>query len=127
MTVETANALRTGAFRRSLLLTGVFVLGLLLINVVFFRPGTVAVVLLSGLYQGMLFFLVAAGMSIVFGLLKVVVSMKNVSNRNARSTIGVISICVDCFFARILVCLPLPPPPSCCCTSAIVELFLLCL
>ena len=71
MAVETANALRTGAFRRSLLLSGVFVLGLLLINVVFFRPGTVTVVLLSGLYQGMLFFLVAAGMSIVFGLLDV--------------------------------------------------------
>lgn len=71
MTVETANALRTGAFRRSLLLSGAFVLGLLLINVLFFRPGTVAVVLLSGLYQGMLFFLVAAGMSIVFGLLDV--------------------------------------------------------
>ena len=71
MTVETANALRTGAFRRSLLLSGVFVLGLLLINVFFFQPGTVAVVLLSGLYQGMLFFLVAAGMSIVFGLLDV--------------------------------------------------------
>lgn len=71
MTVETANALRTGAFRRSLLLSGAFVLGLLLINVLLFRPGTVAVVLLSGLYQGMLFFLVAAGMSIVFGLLDV--------------------------------------------------------
>lgn len=71
MTVETANALRTGDLRRSLLLSGVFVLGLLLINVLFFRPGTVAVVLLSGLYQGMLFFLVAAGMSIVFGLLDV--------------------------------------------------------
>lgn len=71
MTVETAAALRTGAFRRSLLLSGVFVLGLLLVNVLFFRPGTVAVVLLSGLYQGMLFFLVAAGMSIVFGLLDV--------------------------------------------------------
>ena len=71
MTVETADALRTGAFRRSLLLSGVFVLGLLLINVIFFRPGTVTVVLLSGLYQGMLFFLVAAGMSIVFGLLDV--------------------------------------------------------
>jgi branched-chain amino acid transport system permease protein len=70
-TITSTPTLRTGAFRRSLMLSGLFVLGLLLLNFLFFRPGTVAVVLLSGLYQGMLFFLVAAGMSIVFGLLDV--------------------------------------------------------
>ncbi len=67
----TPSTLRTGTFRQSLLLSGLFVAGLIAVNFVFFRPGTVAVVLLSGLYQGMLFFLVAAGMSIVFGLLDV--------------------------------------------------------
>jgi branched-chain amino acid transport system permease protein len=63
--------LRANAFRQSLIVSGAFVLALLAANFVFFRPGTVAVVMLSGLYQGMLFFLVAAGMSIVFGLLDV--------------------------------------------------------
>ena len=63
--------LRSNIFRQSLTLSGVFVVALLVLNVVFFQPGTVAVVILSGLYQGMLFFLVAAGMSIVFGLLDV--------------------------------------------------------
>jgi branched-chain amino acid transport system permease protein len=63
--------LRSNLFRQSLILSGLFVLGLLLVNFLLFRPGTVAVVLLSGLYMGMLFFLVAAGMSIVFGLLDV--------------------------------------------------------
>lgn len=63
--------LRVNAFRQSLILSGLFVLGLLALNLAVFRPGTVAVVMLSGLYQGMLFFLIAAGMSIVFGLLDV--------------------------------------------------------
>jgi branched-chain amino acid transport system permease protein len=63
--------LRSNTLRQSLIVSGVFLLALLIINFVFFRPGTVAVVLLSGLYQGMLFFLVASGMSIVFGLLDV--------------------------------------------------------
>lgn len=63
--------LRTSFLRQSLITSGLFVLGLVAVNFVFFKPGTVAVVLLSGLYQGMLFFLVAAGMSIVFGLLDV--------------------------------------------------------
>ncbi|MCI0395944.1 MAG: branched-chain amino acid ABC transporter permease [Chloroflexi bacterium] len=67
----TTPTLRTGAFRQSLIVSGLFVLGLLAVNFLFFSPGTVAVVVLSGLYQGMLFFLVAAGMSIVFGLLDV--------------------------------------------------------
>ena len=71
MTTESAPTLRTGALRRSLIISGLFVLALLLANFLLFAPGTVAVVLLSGLYQGMLFFLVAAGMSIVFGLLDV--------------------------------------------------------
>jgi branched-chain amino acid transport system permease protein len=57
--------------RRSLIVSGLFVLALLIINFILFEPGTVAVVLLSGLYMGMLFFLVAAGMSIVFGLMDV--------------------------------------------------------
>jgi branched-chain amino acid transport system permease protein len=63
--------LRSGLFRQSLLISGGFVLALLAVNFLLFAPGTVSVVLLSGLYQGMLFFLVAAGMSIVFGLLDV--------------------------------------------------------
>jgi branched-chain amino acid transport system permease protein len=70
-TVSSAPMLRSNLFRQSLILSGLFVLGLLLVNFLLFRPGTVAVVLLSGLYMGMLFFLVAAGMSIVFGLLDV--------------------------------------------------------
>ncbi len=65
------RVLRTGTFRQSLIISGLFVLGLLVINIFLFKPSTVAVVLLSGLYQGMLFFLVAAGMSIIFGLLDV--------------------------------------------------------
>lgn len=73
MTTTTTKTptLRTSTMRNSLILSGLFVLALLVLNFLFFRPGTVAVVLLSGLYQGMLFFLVAAGMSIVFGLLDV--------------------------------------------------------
>lgn len=70
MTASTTE-LRTGALRQSLMVSGGFVLALLIVNFLFFEPATVAVVLLSGLYQGMLFFLVAAGMSIVFGLLDV--------------------------------------------------------
>ncbi len=69
--MASAPPLRSTAFRNSLIVSGIFVLALLLVNFAFFQPGTVAVVLLSGLYQGMLFFLVAAGMSIVFGLLDV--------------------------------------------------------
>ena len=67
----TSEVLRTGAFRQSIIVSALFVLVVLAINFILFEPGTVAVVLLSGLYQGMLFFLVAAGMSIVFGLLDV--------------------------------------------------------
>lgn len=67
----TSEVLRTGEFRQSILVSAFFVLGLLAINFILFEPGTVAVVILSGLYQGMLFFLVAAGMSIIFGLLDV--------------------------------------------------------
>jgi branched-chain amino acid transport system permease protein len=70
MTTTTAP-LRTGSLRQSLIISALFVAGLLLVNFTFFNTGTVAVVLLSGLYQGMLFFLIAAGMSIVFGLLDV--------------------------------------------------------
>lgn len=71
MTTGTAPILRSSAFRRSLALSALFIGGLVLANLLLFDPGTVGVVLLSGLYQGMLFFLVAAGFSIVFGLLDV--------------------------------------------------------
>lgn len=70
-TTAATPTLRTGAFRQSLIVSGLFVVALLVLNFIFFSTGTVTVVLLSGLYQGMLFFLVAAGMSIVFGLLDV--------------------------------------------------------
>ncbi len=63
--------LRSNFLRQSLLVSGIFVAALLAANLLFFAPSTMAVVLLSGLYQGMLFFLVAAGMSIVFGLMDV--------------------------------------------------------
>jgi branched-chain amino acid transport system permease protein len=66
-----ATTLRSGSMRQSLIISALFVLGLLILNFVFFKTGTVAVVLLSGLYQAMLFFLVAAGISIVLGLLDV--------------------------------------------------------
>ncbi len=71
MATSPAPQLRTSFFRQALITSGLFVLGLIVVNFIFFKPGTVAVVLLSGLYQGLLFFLVAAGMSIVFGLLDV--------------------------------------------------------
>jgi len=48
-----------------------FIGGLLLANILLFNAGQVSVVILSGFYQGMLFFLVAAGFSIIFGLLDV--------------------------------------------------------
>jgi branched-chain amino acid transport system permease protein len=70
MTIST-QPLRSNSFRNSLLLAGGFVVVLVVVNFLLFSPGTVSVVLLSGLYQGMLFFLVAAGLSIVFGLLDV--------------------------------------------------------
>lgn len=63
--------LRSTAFRQSLVISILFIGGLLAINLLLFNPGQVGVVVLSGLYQGMLFFLVAAGFSIVFGLLDV--------------------------------------------------------
>lgn len=68
---NTAPRLTLGAWRQSLILSGAIVAVIVVINFLVFSPGTVAIVLLSGLYQGMLFFLVAAGMSIVFGLLDV--------------------------------------------------------
>lgn len=71
MTTTTPPALRSTTLRQSLIVSGLFVVGLLVINFVFFPPSTVVTVVLSGLYQGMLFFLVASGMSIVFGLLDV--------------------------------------------------------
>ena len=70
-TSDPSPVLQSSVFRQSLIISALFVAALLVTNFLFFAPGTVAVVLLSGLYQGMLFFLVAAGMSIVFGLLDV--------------------------------------------------------
>lgn len=70
MTTATAP-LRANIFKQSILISGGFVLAVLALNLIFFEPSTIAVVLLSGLYQGMLFFLVASGMSIVFGLMDV--------------------------------------------------------
>ena len=71
MATQENTTLRSGAFRQSLIISGVFSLALLLIDVLFFPLDTAAVVVMSGLYQGMLFFLVASGMSIVFGLMDV--------------------------------------------------------
>ncbi len=71
MSTPAAPPLKLNTFRQSLRLSALFVAALLALNVLLFAPGTVVVVLLSGLYQGMLFFLVAAGLSIVFGLLDV--------------------------------------------------------
>lgn len=71
MAVGAAPALRSTAFQQSLVASGLFVVALLALNLLLFPTSTWAVVLLSGLYQGMLFFLVAAGLSIVFGLLDV--------------------------------------------------------
>lgn len=70
-TSDPSPVLHSSVLRQSLIISAIFVAILLATNFLFFAPGTVAVVLLSGLYQGMLFFLVAAGMSIVFGLLDV--------------------------------------------------------
>jgi hypothetical protein len=47
--------------------------------------------------------------SITIGFRKVLASIKKVSNKNARSTIGVISILVDIFLLLILIPLALPP------------------
>ncbi len=58
-------------YRRSLLISLAFLGGLAALDLILFPAGQVGVILLSGLYQGMLFFLVAAGLSIVFGLLDV--------------------------------------------------------
>jgi branched-chain amino acid transport system permease protein len=63
--------LREGSRRQSLIISAVFIVVLLAINLLIFKPATVSVVLLSGLYQGLLFFVVAAGLSIVLGLLDI--------------------------------------------------------
>jgi branched-chain amino acid transport system permease protein len=68
---EPAAILRTGSFRQSLIISVLFVVGLFVLNVLFFKAATVSVVLLSGLYQGLLFFVVASGLAIVLGLLDV--------------------------------------------------------
>lgn len=71
MAIDAQVKLRTTAFTRSLILSGFFIIILVLTNVLLFKPGQVGIIILSGLYQGMLYFLVAAGFSIVFGLLDV--------------------------------------------------------
>lgn len=71
MSLQTATVLRSNTFRNSLLFSAAFIALLVLVNFALFNPGQVSVVVLSGLYQGMLFFLVSAGFSIVFGLLDV--------------------------------------------------------
>jgi branched-chain amino acid transport system permease protein len=71
MTAGTAPVLTSTTFKRSLIVSGLFIGSLLLANFLLLNPGQVGVVVLSGLYQGMLFFLVAAGLAIVFGLLDV--------------------------------------------------------
>ncbi len=54
-----------------LLAAGALLAGFVLLDFMLFPPAQVGVIVLSGLYQGMLFFLVAAGLAIVFGLLDV--------------------------------------------------------
>ena len=71
MTTIPEPILRSSTFRQSLTISTLFIGGLILVNFLLFSPGQVSVVILSGLYQGMLFFLVAAGFAIVFGLLDV--------------------------------------------------------
>lgn len=71
MTTSSEPILRSSTFRQSLIISALFIGGLLVANILLFNPGQVSVVMLSGFYQGMLFFLVAAGFSIVFGLLDV--------------------------------------------------------
>jgi branched-chain amino acid transport system permease protein len=66
-----ADRLRSTSFRQSIIFSVLVILGLVVVNMLLFEAGQVSVVILSGLYQGMLFFLVAAGLSIVFGLLDV--------------------------------------------------------
>jgi branched-chain amino acid transport system permease protein len=68
---EPTTTLRTDTFRQSLIISVIFVAGLFVVNFLFFKPATVSVVLVSGLYQGLLFFVVAAGLAIVLGLLDV--------------------------------------------------------
>ena len=71
MNAESTSILRSSSFRQSLIFSILVVVGLIIVNILLFNAGQVSIVLLSGLYQGMLFFLVAAGLSIVFGLLDV--------------------------------------------------------
>jgi branched-chain amino acid transport system permease protein len=71
MNAENTSALRSSDFRNSMIFSALVIVGLVLVNIVLFNAGQVSIVILSGLYQGMLFFLVAAGLSIVFGLLDV--------------------------------------------------------
>lgn len=69
MTVEKPLRERTG--QRALVVSALLVLGLLVVDLLLFPWPQVVVIVLSGLYQGMLFFLVAAGLAIVFGLMDV--------------------------------------------------------
>lgn len=71
MTPTEAPLLRTSEYRQSIIVSAVLGAVLLVLPFVLFSLDTAVVVLISGLYLGMLYFLVGAGMAIVFGLLDV--------------------------------------------------------
>lgn len=66
-----APALKASSTQQSIQISAAVGLLLIVLPFIFFDLDTAVVILSSGLYQGMLFFLVAAGLSIVFGLLDV--------------------------------------------------------
>lgn len=66
-----APLLRTGETRQSIIFAAAFGAMLLVLPFLLFSPDRALIVLFSGLYLGMLYFLVGAGMAIVFGLLDV--------------------------------------------------------
>lgn len=63
--------LRERTTQQALLASALLIIALLIVDALLFSLPQMVVILLSGLYQGMLFFLVAAGLSIVFGLMDV--------------------------------------------------------
>src|SRR5688572_21502770 len=71
MTAHTPALLRSGETRQSIIFSAVFGALLLILPFIVFPLNTALIVLFSGLYLGMLYFLVGAGMAIVFGLLDV--------------------------------------------------------
>jgi branched-chain amino acid transport system permease protein len=71
MTAQAPALLRSGETRQSIIFSAVFGALLLILPFIVFPLNTALIVLFSGLYLGMLYFLVGAGMAIVFGLLDV--------------------------------------------------------